>query len=944
VTPGHPALPVLSLVQCNAEVGAANFAGDMRLAGARCDECPIGPNDPLHLGRNYRPVESELNGTVTVMGGEAPGETEITENRPFVGPSGMKALAALTMFGVKRSDVSWVNAIACRPPMNELARVDHQVQVENKKREKKNDAEKKRAKAEGRPPVLDAYMPTPAEACRPRYMREMALHDFAITLGGSALKSLLDAQASIMDLRGGPLEGTIEADARLKFWKGPKENVPDLVPKLRHLKLLPTVHPSFVLHSPKWELPFRADIGRAFRFFSGKLGWKAPEKRFTPRPHEVEAWLRTQLDKMVTFDTETYGKSRRQDALEPMIAGCRTIQIGNREIVFVIPFASVHGSGGTGEAINPFYDEGERVEWYRILVWYFTEPRILKAGWNSRYFDRMLIKAIFGVDPTPAIDGIIVNRNFSSEMPHGLGFNGGVYTDVHSWKSEHAATEAKSDEELWSYGAIDVSVAHELIEKQYPLVRKRNQGHLIAFDHRTQDACVGMHELGLRVDHKRRSQWGRQFLKEKEHWRKVCNDVISGEIGDVELIKSPHAYGMDEEDSLVDDAGQETAEGERVGFSPGSYNKLRELMFEKWGLPITHFTDLGEPSTRNEALIALFVNPKLDDRQKLFVRALRRYRRAVKLYGTYIARLDPEHPKTRMGPDGRVHCNYNAHGTTSGRLSSSEPNNQNIPVDLRDIYIPEEGHVFVGADADQLELRMIAAVAKLKAYLEVFEIAEADPHSITALAMFGDRFRKADGFAEGKKPAKATAADRVRDFAKRVCYAGVYKASIETIHRVITSVENKNGDLEYANAKLLETRQAYRSWLAFMPELPKWWEAVLAEFKAQNYLVDPVTARRRDFLDGYQPNEIINYKIQAGGAGLCMAILHDCVERWGFNFAGRHTGVIAQTHDSVTLEVPIGIAEAVKHDLTEMHTRTVSTLPGIVFRGAAKIGENWAAT
>lgn len=155
-------------------------------------------------------------------------------------------------------------------------------------------------------------------------------------------------------------------------------------------------------------------------------------------------------------------------------------------------------------------------------------------------------------------------------------------------------------------------------------------------------------------------------------------------------------------------------------------------------------------------------------------------------------------------PDGRMRPGYNAHVTVTGRLSSSKPiNAQNFPKNLRAMIVAQPGNVLVGADADQLELRIAAGRWDLQKYKEALT-NNWDPHtSVTAYAVFGKAFEKAAGspfpWMTGTK--FDGDAHRMRQLSKIIQYAFQYKAGVETGHRIITSTELEDGSFPTSSSQ-----------------------------------------------------------------------------------------------------------------------------------------------
>lgn len=169
-------------------------------------------------------------------------------------------------------------------------------------------------------------------------------------------------------------------------------------------------------------------------------------------------------------------------------------------------------------------------------------------------------------------------------------------------------------------------------------------------------------------------------------------------------------------------------------YSGGTFNinspkQLGEVLFEKLGLPPSKKTQKGY-STNAEVL------EKLKDKHPI-IPAIVDYRMLTKLKSTYADGLLKE-----IGEDGRVHTTFQNLVTATGRLSSTEPNLQNIPVrtdlgaEIRKMFVPEPGCVLVDADYSQIELRVLAHIADDKAMQKAF-CDRVDIHTATASQVFG---------------------------------------------------------------------------------------------------------------------------------------------------------------------------------------------------------------
>ena len=164
-------------------------------------------------------------------------------------------------------------------------------------------------------------------------------------------------------------------------------------------------------------------------------------------------------------------------------------------------------------------------------------------------------------------------------------------------------------------------------------------------------------------------------------------------------------------------------------FNIASPKQLGEVLFEKLMLPPPKKTKTGY-STAAEVL------DKLEDKHEI-ITEIKMYRELTKLKATYAEGL-----LGVIADDGRIHTTFQMTATATGRLSSTEPNLQNIPVrrelgaELRRMFVAEDGNLLVDADYSQIELRLLAHIAGDSAMIDAFSNGE-DIHSVTAAKVFG---------------------------------------------------------------------------------------------------------------------------------------------------------------------------------------------------------------
>ena len=941
--------------------GLVDDAGKARAKALGC-RCDVGP-----LREAPGPVFPEVGVRAQyIVLGEAPDAPDCNARRPFAGLDGGALDKAVRLSGVARGSLALVYAIMCQPPGNDLKKLTAIVRSRNARKVKAARAKLKEAKAQGFDVTsveTDPPTPMPQEACRPAlvaFLRDMGTRGVRhlAPLGKVAAGALLGGNPSITALRGALLDGNLAAhhapaaDAQhVTLQLLPPELKGDQT-VIANARIVPTFTPMFVRTNRRYEETWQRDLDRLIRWSRDALTWRTPQMHFHPRPAELYAWL--QQPGPFVYDTET-------DGIEALSANLRCVGIGCNGHVVVVGIRSRFTRDGRGPDVS-WYTPAEMQQIHAVLAWFFAHPDKVKIGHNAGYYDRLIIRQWFGVEPNPTLDTILLHRlGKTSELPHNLAFVGSTLTDVTAWKADRAgrkiAVEAETDAELHRYCGVDVAVTTAIVEPLVANVRRDGQEHLIQTDHLVQQVCADMHHAGMYVDQEARAKLEVEQLGKTTKLRDELRRIAG----------------------LPD-------------LNPGSPHALRRLIFDDWGLipPIDdklRFTDTGDPSTSDDVLRGLYLLPHLEPQQRAFLKALRAYRTVTKELGTYIVKLRPMSELIPVGEDlydadtkralkaaedegdlalllamneelndrgylsrgivwadGRMRPGYNAHVTVTGRLSSSAPiNAQNFPKHLRKLIIPAPGHVFVGADADQLELRIAAARWGLRKYIDAFDL-DWDPHTaVTALAVFGAVFTRAAGSPPPWKTGTKFKGDanQMRQLSKIIQYAFQYMAGVETGTRVIQSTELDDGTFPFARLSVDEVRQMRGAWLEGVPELERGWKLEIQHYRDHGYVVERLHGRRRYCLDGENPNELVNFGIQASAAAhindAMIGIWRDIpLHRWG---AG--TGLLTQTHDALLVECPpehaVEVAACINQHMNKRH----NALPGVLLSATADQGMTW---
>ena len=353
------------------------------------------------------------------------------------------------------------------------------------------------------------------------------------------------------------------------------------------------------------------------------------------------------------------------------------------------------------------------------------------------------------------------------------------------------------------------------------------------------------------------------------------------------------------------------------GYAGGEFNinspkQLGELLFEKLGLPAMKKTKSGY-STNAEVL------EKLKNKHPI-VQAILDYRMLAKLKSTYADGLVKE-----IADDGRIHTTFQNMVTATGRLSSTEPNLQNIPVrtelgsEIRRMFVPADGCVFVDADYSQIELRVLAHIADDARMQEAFR-SGMDVHTATAAQVFG------------VEPEQVTPLQRRH--AKAVNFGIVYGISEFSLAEDI-GVTRK------------EAKAYIESYLANYSGVRAYMHDIVAKAKEDGY-VTTLFGRRRDLpelkssnfnIRSFGERVALNTPIQGTAADIIkLAMLHvDTALRQ----AKLRARLILQVHDELIVECPVEEAETVRKLVAEQmeHVMTLK----VPLLAEAKIGESWYA-
>ncbi|HKN69005.1 MAG TPA: DNA polymerase I [Gemmatimonadaceae bacterium] len=361
------------------------------------------------------------------------------------------------------------------------------------------------------------------------------------------------------------------------------------------------------------------------------------------------------------------------------------------------------------------------------------------------------------------------------------------------------------------------------------------------------------------------------------------------------------------EQEIYSEAGQE--------FNINSNPKLREILFDTLGLPVLKKTSTG-PSTDASVL------QQLADEGHTLPSLLMEYRELAKLESTYIDAL-PAYVNPRTG---RLHTSFSQTVAATGRLSSSDPNLQNIPIrrelgrDIRRGFIPRRGWLLVAADYSQIELRLLAHLSNDAAFVQAFQTG-GDIHRQTAALIFD-------------VPVDSVTSE-MRARAKTINFATIYGQGPHALSR---QLKIAHAEARAFIDRYFERFQGVRTYLDSMVEFAREHGYVQTIFGRRRYIPE---LRDRNFnIRAFGERTAANSPIQGSAADLikiAMIRIDGALRAREMN-----SRMLLQVHDELVFEVPgperDELMTLVKH---EMENAARLSVPLVVDLGE---GENWLET
>ncbi|MBW2689518.1 MAG: DNA polymerase I [Deltaproteobacteria bacterium] len=508
----------------------------------------------------------------------------------------------------------------------------------------------------------------------------------------------------------------------------------------------------------------------------------------------------------------------------------------------------------------------------------------LKIGQNLKY--DILVLSRVGVEVSePLFDTMLASYLANSAAKsHGmdglaadlLDYRTISYSEVAGSGKKRICFDEVEVEKATVYAAEDADITLRLYEKLLPMVAEQEQQELFKdVEMALLPILVGMEQIGIRID----------------------PEFLGG-----------LSAGMAKKLATLEEQIHELAGS---SFNIGSPKQLGEVLFERLGLPKGKKTKTGW-STDAEVL------NKLAEEHEIASKILE-YRSFAKLKGTYTDAL----PKLIHPETGRIHTSFNQAITATGRLSSSDPNLQNIPIRteegrrIREGFIPSDGCLLLAADYSQVELRILAHMADEPALKEAFARGE-DIHRRTASEVLG------------LFPEMVT--DEQRRQAKAINFGVIYGMSAFGLAKQL-------------GINRREAQAFIDTYFERYPGIRTFMDSCIAEAREKMYVTTllgrrcaiPEINSRNGAVRGYAERNAINYPVQGSAADIIkvamVRVAHRLVDE------GLQTRMLLQVHDELVFDVPHAELESVTALVTEEMEGAVDiSVPLLVEIGS---GNNW---
>jgi len=648
--------------------------------------------------------------------------------------------------------------------------------------------------------------------------------------------------------------------------------------------LLPTVHPANVLRNGKPITDIiAADLGKALRI--SQAGRQLDEHIIYVVPgyplgievafHAAIEWMRYWRATGATLgvDIETSG-------IEYFNCKFFSIALGDAATGVAVAFTLKDLRTLPQEYETALDDE------LRLLL---AEPSVTQVYHNSP-FDKAVLQRIGYNILGRTIDTMSQAHLIQPDVGYkDLGWVCHTYLDVEPWKLDHNSNKmanTKDPVELLIYNAKDALYTAMVAPLQRDDIHARGMtDELIGWQTAAADLATDMELYGLPLDFEWRKARALEMREELSYLHHELREFL----------------GWADFNPMSDEHRRVALFGDKYAGTPWNL-----------GLASTQKTKkTGRPSTGYKGLIDHFEHPFVNNLAR-YIETRQTYAKEYRdgtlpILGKAKGLEKPGGYQRAICEDGRLHAKWNTVGTTGSRFSSS-PNVQNQHGDPNNpkrndrwMFRAPEGRMFVGADKDQVELRIMACIAGVPELLEEMARPDGDPHRLAARNVYGEGF-----LSRTPKEQK-----NLRNIVKNVVYASIYMAGVQTVWRTIR--ERKLIDPQLRAAMTLPVvRHVHQSYFGRYYQIPAFHEANMRLIREQGYLEIPPFGRRRYYPVQPPPiTEVANWPDQCRAGDYVLMEMILIQEELKKKYKGRASCNV-HAHDQVVVECDERDAEDVR--------------------------------
>ncbi|MBI1365082.1 MAG: DNA polymerase I [Alphaproteobacteria bacterium] len=599
-------------------------------------------------------------------------------------------------------------------------------------------------------------------------------------------------------------------------------------------------------------------------------------------PQLLQGWVERASEKgLVAVDTETDGL----DAMQANLVGV-SLALAPGEACYV-PLG--HGADGLALDEADVSRQMPLKTALKILKPMLEDPSILKIGHNLK-FDAVVLSR-YGIVVAPFDDTMLM----SYVLDCGRGGNGmdelaKRHLDHDTIKFSDVAGSGKKQKtfdqieiaKASEYAAEDADITLRLFEILKPRLAAEGKATVYeTLERPLMPVIAAMEREGVKIDQEALARLSAEFAQRAARYEAEAH-ALAGE-----------------------------------DFNLGSPKQISEILFGKLGLSGGRKTAGGAWSTKADVLETLAAEGEP------LPRAILNWRSLTKLKSTYTDLL----PAAVNPQTGRVHTSYSLAATTTGRLASTDPNLQNIPIrtedgrKIRAAFVAEKGNVLVSADYSQIELRLLAHIADLKALKDAFARG-VDIHAMTASEMFGTP-------VEGMDPS-------IRRRAKAINFGIIYGISAFGLANQLGIPRGEAKDYIAAYFEKFPGIKAYMDDTVRAARADGYVETIFGRRTYVNGINDKNPAMR-----GYAERQAINAPIQGAAADVIRRAMIRMPE--ALRKAKLPARMLLQVHDELVFECPKSAAEETAALVSKVmqeapHPAVDISVPLVV---EARAGANW---